>query len=56
MHTSITHDPRTAASKPEIVGRIATVTGSQSTVELTTTRILNADSPTVGKFMGLLTG
>ena len=44
---------RAIPAKPESIGRIATVTGSQSTVELSP-RIVG-ESPTVGKFMGIST-
>ncbi|MFZ0845806.1 MAG: DUF87 domain-containing protein [Pseudolabrys sp.] len=46
---------RATSAKYESVGRIATVTGSQSTVELAA-RIAGAEYPTVGKFMGITTG
>ncbi|MEP7031869.1 MAG: DUF87 domain-containing protein, partial [Pseudolabrys sp.] len=41
------------STKPESIGRVATVTGAQSSVEITA-RLANGEYPTVGKFMGLL--
>ena len=55
MDTSIAQNAQTAPIKLESIGRIATVTGSQSTVELTS-RSPGSESATVGKFMGLTTG
>ncbi|MEI9803335.1 MAG: DUF87 domain-containing protein [Pseudolabrys sp.] len=55
MDTSVTRDAVTTPVRQELIGRIASVTGSQSAVELTT-RPYGSDSPTVGKFMGLKTG
>ncbi len=40
---------------PELIGRVVTVTGSQATVEFNA-RAASGDHPTVGKFMGLVTG
>jgi len=48
-------DVLATSTKLEAIGRIATVTGSQSTVELTG-RAANGENPTVGKFMGISTG
>ncbi|HEX2537650.1 MAG TPA: hypothetical protein VHL13_05150, partial [Pseudolabrys sp.] len=39
----------------EAIGRVAAVTGSTATVELTARHATSADSPTVGKFMGITT-
>jgi DNA helicase HerA-like ATPase len=56
MDTTMLRDPRSAAlGKPEVIGRISAVNGSQSTVDLTTT-IAAGEKPTVGKFMGLMSG
>ena len=55
MDTSIAQSAQTAPIKLEPIGRIATVTGSQSMVELTP-RAPGGESATVGKFMGLTTG
>jgi DNA helicase HerA-like ATPase len=49
-------DPRNAPlGKQEIIGRISAVNGSQSTVDLTS-HIATGEKPTVGKFMGLMSG
>lgn len=42
-------------AQPELIGRVAAVTGAQATIELTARAALG-ENPTVGKFMGLLTG
>jgi hypothetical protein len=55
METANLSATRATSAKYESVGRIATVTGSQSTVELAA-RIAGAEYPTVGKFMGITTG
>ncbi|HEY0224556.1 MAG TPA: DUF87 domain-containing protein [Pseudolabrys sp.] len=55
MDTSIARDAHTSPARLEPIGRIATVTGSQSTVELAA-RIVGGETPTVGKFMGLTSG
>jgi DNA helicase HerA-like ATPase len=55
MDTSIAQNAHPTPTKLESIGRIATVTGSQSTVELTA-RVAGSESPTVGKFMGISTG
>src|SRR5690242_20470708 len=49
--------PISAAPRPstEAPGRVAAVTGSSATVELTARHVSPADSPTVGKFMGITT-
>jgi len=55
MDTSTAQNALATSAKPESIGRIATVTGSQSTVELTG-RGAGGEAPTVGKFMGITTG
>jgi DNA helicase HerA-like ATPase len=55
MDTSFAREAHITPVKLESIGRIVAVTGSQSTVELTT-RTAGGESPTVGKFMGLTTG
>jgi uncharacterized protein len=55
MDTSVAQDPHPTATKPESIGRIAAVTGSQSTIELSA-RTTSGEIATVGKFMGLTTG
>jgi DNA helicase HerA-like ATPase len=55
MDTSIAQTAHPTPAKLEPIGRIATVTGSQSTVELTA-RATSGENPTVGKFMGISTG
>ncbi len=47
------HTP--ARSVPEMIGRVAAVTGSQATVELNP-RNGTGEHPTVGKFMGMIAG
>ena len=55
METTM-RDPRNAPlGKQEIIGRISAVNGSQSTVDLTS-HIATGEKPTVGKFMGLMSG
>ncbi len=44
-----------ARSGAELVGRVASVSGSQATIELTG-RSSGGEHPTVGKFVGMLTG
>ncbi len=56
MDTAIARDPRTTSARPESIGRVAAVNGSQSTVELAAMRPAGGENPTVGKFMGLLSG
>ena len=53
--TSVVRDTRPPAAKPEPIGRVTTVNGSQSTVEIGA-RTPGGEYPTVGKFMGLITG
>src|SRR5476651_1266307 len=55
MDTSLASDPRTVPTRPETIGRVAGVNGSQATVELNA-RAPAGENPTVGKFMGLTTG
>ena len=55
MDTSAAPNSLATTTKLEPVGRIAAVTGSQSTVELTA-RGADGETPTVGKFMGITTG
>ena len=55
MDTSIAQGALTTPAKLEPIGRIATVTGSQSTVELTA-RATGGETATVGKFMGVTSG
>jgi hypothetical protein len=54
MDTSIVQGALTTPAKLEPIDRIATVTGSQSTVELNA-RTIAGEAPTVGKFMGVMT-
>jgi len=56
MDSTLSRDPRTMPGKPDSIGRVTAVNGSQSTVELTAARTFGGENPTVGKFMGLLTG
>ncbi len=56
MDTAISRDLRATPARPESIGRVAGVNGSQSTVELAATRAPGGENPTVGKFMGLLSG
>jgi DNA helicase HerA-like ATPase len=51
MDTAADHSTATP-QPPEMIGRVATVSGSQVTVELNE-REVTGDRPTVGKFMGL---
>jgi DNA helicase HerA-like ATPase len=53
MDLSATHSTATPA-QPDLIGRVVAVTGSQATVELNARAA--AESPTVGKYMGLLMG
>ncbi len=60
MDTSTTHHNSLQAHAPvrsanEMIGRVAAVSGSQATVELTA-RSTGGDHPTVGKFMGMVAG
>ena len=49
------HQTSPARSGPELIGRVVGVSGSQVTVELTA-RSNGSEQPTVGKFMGMVTG
>jgi hypothetical protein len=54
--TTLARDAAPATPAPaEVLGRVITVAGSQATIELSA-RIQGADKPTVGKFIGLVTG
>jgi DNA helicase HerA-like ATPase len=55
MDTSLARDIRTHVAKIESIGRVSTVNGSQSSVEINA-RVANGEVPTVGKFMGLMSG
>ena len=46
---------RSASTRPDSIGRVAGVNGSQATVELTA-RAAIGENPTVGKFLALTTG
>ncbi len=54
MDTSATPDPRATRARPETIGRVIGITGSQASVELAA-RTPGDDNPTVGKFLGLKT-
>ncbi len=49
------HQTSPARSGPELIGRVVGVSGSHVTVELTA-RSNGSEHPTVGKFMGMVTG
>ena len=54
MDTSLARDPRPAApAATDLLGHVASVSGSQATVELKA-RAQGAEKPTVGKFVGML--
>ena len=57
MDTALAPDPNTInrPPRPEPIGRVVGIRGSQATVELTARNSAD-DKPTVGKFMGLMTG
>ena len=59
MDTSNAHHPSHAQTPartgPDLIGRVVGVSGSQATVELTA-RSNGGEHPTVGKFMGMVTG
>ncbi len=56
MDTSNAHHAQTPIrTGPDLIGRVAGVSGSQATVELTA-RSNGGEHPTVGKFMGMVTG
>jgi uncharacterized protein len=54
MEKTAPPDPTAARLRPESIGRVVGISGSQATVELAA-RALGDDQPTVGKFMGLKT-
>ncbi len=54
MATPVTSDPITTRSRPESIGRVMGISGSQASVELAA-RGPGDDNPTVGKFLGLKT-
>src|SRR5258708_14245580 len=54
METSLARDTSTPANARGI-GRVVAINGSQATAELSP-RAPDGENPTVGKFMGLLTG
>ena len=47
--------PAPGRAGPDLIGRVVAVSGSQATIELTT-RVSDGEHPTVGKFMGMVTG
>jgi DNA helicase HerA-like ATPase len=55
MNTSITRDAHATPARPEAIGRVAGVNGSQATVELMA-RAPGGENSTVGKFMALTIG
>ncbi len=57
METSLARDvkPATASNATESLGRVVSITGSAATIELSA-RAAGAEKPTVGKFVGLITG
>ena len=56
MDASTAQSARTPArSGVELIGRVAAVSGSQATIELTA-RTAGGENPTVGKFMGMMAG
>ena len=56
MDASAAYHPRTPArSASELIGRVVGVGGSQATVELNA-RSFGGETPTVGKFMGMVAG
>ena len=54
MDTSVAPQTGTTSTRPELIGRVVSINGSQASVELVA-RALRDDTPTVGKFMGLKT-
>jgi uncharacterized protein len=54
MTAPVTANPPKPAPRPESIGRVVGISGSQGTVELAAP-IPGGDNPTVGKFMGLKT-
>jgi len=56
MDSAFAQDTNSATrGGPELIGRVAIVTGSQATVELNARAFLG-ERPTVGKYMGLVSG
>jgi hypothetical protein len=57
MDSSLVQDtrPATAPQETEALGRVISITGAQATIELAA-RVAGPDKPTVGKFVGLVTG
>ncbi len=55
MDTSLARDTRITPQRPDPIGRVVGITGSQAIVELNA-RPLGGGNPTVGKFMALTTG
>jgi DNA helicase HerA-like ATPase len=56
MDSTLAKDTHSGARPaPELIGRVAIVTGSQASVELNE-RATGGERPTVGKFMGLVSG
>jgi len=56
MDSSLARSAHTPAQPagPALIGRVVAITGEQATVELTA-RAVDGETPTVGKFMGLVT-
>ena len=54
MDTAVAPRTGTTSPRPESIGRVVSINGSQASVELVA-RALRDDTPTVGKFMGLKT-
>ena len=54
MDTSVAPQTGTTSTRPESIGRVVSINGSQASVELVA-RALRDDTPTVGKFIGLKT-
>ncbi len=52
MDPSIAPAPRTTRTRPETIGRVVSISGSQGSVELVA-HAAGGESPTVGKFIGL---
>jgi uncharacterized protein len=54
--TTLTRDPAPVTPVPtDVLGRVISVSGSQATIELSA-RVQGPEKPTVGKFIGLVTG
>jgi DNA helicase HerA-like ATPase len=54
MDTTTSRDAHAAPQRPESIGRVVGITGSQATVELTAPA--HSEKPTVGKFMAITSG